>query len=121
MGKPTNENGLLQQIVKAVKTKYPNAWVFKVHGGPMQVAGIPDLLIVVQGRIIGAEVKFQRPGESESHARGRATTLQINQINKIRAAGGTADVVLSIDETLALIEQALTQSGEEKDEHRNDQ
>jgi len=115
MGAPTNENGLLLTIVKAVKTKYPHSWVFKVHGGPMQVAGIPDLLILVDGRMIGAEVKFKRPGESEAHARGRATPIQRNQIEKIRAAGGVADVVLSIDETLALIEQALN-PGEETDD-----
>lgn len=119
MGKPTNENGLVLQIVKAIKTKYPEAWVFKVHGGPMQVAGIPDLLILVNGLLIGAEAKFQRPGESEAHARGRATPIQRNQIEKIRRAGGVADVVLSVEETLELIERAIHQHANpgEEDEH----
>lgn len=106
---PTNESGLVVQIVKAVKTAYPFAWVMKVHGGPMQVAGIPDLLIVVNGRLIGAEVKHRKNGESVEHARGRATAIQRNQIKKLREAGAVADVVLSPEETLDLIGQALGQ------------
>lgn len=117
MGKPTNESGLVLQIVRAIKTKFPAAWVMKVHGGPMQVAGIPDLLIVVNGRLIGAEVKHQKPGESVEHARGRATPIQLNQIEKIRAAGGVAGVVLSPEETLELIGQALGQISEKREEH----
>jgi len=109
MGKkqPRTEGDLVVHIVKAVKEKYPWAWIFKVHGGPMQQAGIPDLLIVVYGLMVGAEVKHRKPGESEEHARGRATPLQREQIRKLREAGAVADVVLSPEETLALIEQAL--------------
>lgn len=103
----TNETGLVGQIVRAVKKRYPNAWVFKVHGGPMQMAGVPDLLMIVEGIAIGAEVKFKRPGESEAHARSRATPGQLVQIQKIKAAGGTASVVISVDETLELIETAV--------------
>lgn len=110
MGKaPSNEAGLVVQIVKAVKTAFPAAWVMKVHGGPMQVAGIPDLLIVIDGKLIGAEVKHQKLGESVEHARGRATAIQRNQIKKLREAGAVADVVLSSEETLDLIGQALGQ------------
>lgn len=102
-----NEADLVKQITGAVKKKYPDSWVMKVHGGPMQVAGIPDLIIIVHGIVVGAEVKHQKPGESEEHARNRATAIQRLQIKKLRAAGATADVVLSAEETLVLIEQAL--------------
>lgn len=107
--KYTNETGLVKAIHLAVKAAFPNAWIMKVHGGQMQVPGIPDLLIVVDGVLIGAEAKFQRAGESAEHARGRATPIQLNQIAKLRAAGAVADVVLSPDETLDLIRQALDQ------------
>lgn len=114
MAQATNESGVVKQIVVAVKKKYPQSWIMKVHGGPMQVAGIPDLLILVDGLLIGAEVKHQKPRESDAHARGRATPIQLAQIEKIKAAGGTAGVVLSAEETLALIEQAINTNQEKR-------
>lgn len=103
----TNETGLVNEITKAVKKKYPDSWVMKVHGGPMQVVGIPDLLIIVHGVVVAAEVKHQKLRESEEHARGRASAAQLAQIAKLRKAGATSGVVLSAEETLGLIEQAL--------------
>lgn len=117
MAEPTNEAGLVKQIAGAVKKKYPESWIMKVHGGPMQVAGIPDMLIVVDGRLIGAEVKHRKPRESEEHARGRATPIQRAQIEKLRAAGAVAGVVLSVEETLALIEQAFQQNPPGEENH----
>lgn len=107
MAEPTNETGVVNRIVKAVKKKYPSAWIFKVHGGPMQMVGVPDLLLIVHGRIIGAEVKFQRPGESLEHAKGRASPTQRVQIQKIIRAGGMAGVVTSVEETFDLIDRAF--------------
>lgn len=104
----TNEAGLVAAIQRAVAKKYPTAFVMKTHGGPMQMAGVPDLFIVVDGFFIGAEAKHQKPGESEEHARGRATAIQRVQIAKINAAGGIAGVVLSPEETLEMIERGLT-------------
>lgn len=108
----TNETGLVKAIVKVVKREYPRAWVFKVHGGPMQMAGVPDLIFIVDGLFIGAEAKFPHAGESVEHARSRATALQRNQIALINAAGGIAAVVVSPEETLDLIRR-----GFEKQEH----
>lgn len=105
---PQNEGQVLLSIVKAVHTAYPESWIFKVHGDPYQMSGVPDLLICVRGLLVGAEVKFQRPGESADHARGRATPGQRIQIARINSAGGIAAVVLSPAETLALIERGLT-------------
>lgn len=104
---PRNESQLVGQIQKGVKLTHPSAYILKVHGGPMQQPGIPDLLIVVNGLLIGAEVKHQKPGESEQHARERATPMQRAQIQKINAAGGMAGVVLNLEETLGLISRAL--------------
>lgn len=104
---PSNETGLVRTIVRDVAKAYPDAWVFKVHGSPVQMVGVPDLLIVVQGRLIGAEVKHQKPGESREHALGRASGPQLRQIGLLRKAGAVADVVLSSEETLALIALAL--------------
>lgn len=115
MAEAVNETGLVKQITAAIKKKYPYSWVMKVHGGPMQVAGIPDLIIIVHGCVIGAEVKHRKPGESEEHARGRATPIQLAQIEKLRKAGATAGVVLSTQETFDLIDQALSARYEKRD------
>ncbi|AWN07814.1 endonuclease [Microbacterium phage Hendrix] len=114
-----DETALVKAIVIKIKTKYPDAWIMKVHGGPMQTAGIPDLLICVNGLLIGAEIKHQKPRESEAHARGRATPLQHAQIAKIQASGGVAGVALTPDETLALVELAIEQNRNTNQEIQN--
>lgn len=110
MGSPTNEAGLVRAITREIARTYPDAWVFKTVGSPLQVSGIPDLLLSVQGRFIGMEAKFQRPGESRNHALGRVTMQQRGQIKKINDSGGTAGAVLSVEDALDLIEKALSQS-----------
>jgi len=104
---PTNESGVVTAIRKALLREYPNAVIYNVHGGAYQEAGIPDLLLCVQGRFIGLEVKFQRPGESAERARNKASDRQIMQIARINAAGGTAAVVLSAQEALDVVARAL--------------
>lgn len=107
VNKATNEAGLVKSIIRTIKAEYPEAWFLKVHGSPMQRAGVPDILVVVDGRLIGLEVKFQRPGESVEHALGRVSALQWNEIDKMRRAGCAADAVLTAEEALAVIRGAL--------------
>lgn len=99
----TNESGLTNNIRKAILKEYPCAWIIKVAGGYFQQPGIPDLLVCVDGKLIGLEVKFQRPGESLKRALGRATELQLHQIKLIQEAGGVAGVVASVEQALQLI------------------
>lgn len=103
----TNEAGLVREIVRDVQAEYPTAWCHKVHGSPLQTVGTPDLLIVVEGRMVAAEVKHQKPGESREHALGRATPAQLRQIELLREAGAVAGVVLSSGEVLEMIDSAL--------------
>lgn len=103
MNEPRNEKQLVDRIVKAVKKEYPQSWVLKVHGGGYQRSGIPDILICHKGRLFGFEVKHQKTGETEEHARERATALQLKEIKDIQTAGGIADVVLSVDHVLDLL------------------
>lgn len=97
------ETALVGRIKAAVKRKFPDAMIVKVHGGPYQTAGLPDLLIVIDGRAYGFEVKKQRLGESAEHAYGRATLPQQKRLADLRRAGGVGAVVLSVDEVLALL------------------
>ena len=69
-------------------------WFAKIHGGPMQVAGIPDLLVVYRGRLIALEIK--RPGRN-------ATPLQQHMMDAMRAAGAVAVVVSSVHDTYKVI------------------
>lgn len=101
------ETRLVERITEAIKAKWPAAWAVKVHGGPYQTVGIPDLLVVVEGRLTGLEVKAQRLGESEEHARNRATPTQLATIAAIRRAGGVAGVVLTVEESIELVQTAL--------------
>ena len=61
-------------------------WVTKLHGGPTQQAGLPDLLAVKLGRAFFIEVK--RPGEAP-------TPLQWHTLRQLRAAGAVAIVATS--------------------------
>ena len=104
MGKgPANETGLVAAIRRELNKAYPDHWSIKTHGNPYQDAGLPDLLICVEGLLIGMEVKFLRPGETREHATGRITPQQKNQLQKINEAGGMADMVISTEEALELI------------------
>ena len=107
MGKPTNETGLTKNIVKAIVAAHPAAWIFKVHGGPMQMTGVPDLIVCVDGLMFGMEIKHQKPGESIEHAKLRTTPGQRFQIREINKAGGMARTVTSPEEALKLIAQGL--------------
>jgi hypothetical protein len=107
---PVNEAGLIAAIRRRVIALHPHAYVIKQHGSIYTQVGVPDLLVCVDGLFVGMEAKFVRAGESRAHALGRVTPLQHEQIAKIRRAGGTAGVVTSVDEALALIDEAMSRN-----------
>jgi hypothetical protein len=67
----------------------------KIHGGPYQLAGVPDLLCLKEGRAVFLEVK--QPGK-------RATEIQARRMNEIETQGGAAcHVVTSKEEADACL------------------
>lgn len=68
--------------------KEHGAWYVKTWSNGVQRAGIPDLIICWKGRFIGLELKAER---------GRATALQLYELQKIQEAGGVAHVVRPSD------------------------
>jgi hypothetical protein len=68
------------------------AAIFKSLG---VVAGIPDLLILYQGRLYALELKI---------ARGRLTTAQAETQHRMRVAGAIAATAIGIDEALERLE-----------------
>lgn len=101
------EQQVVARIWRAVRRQYPTAWLLKVHGGAYQRSGVPDLLVCVDGLLVGIEVKERKPGESVLHARARATPGQLAEIAAINRAGGCAGVVLNPEEALDLIGSAV--------------
>jgi hypothetical protein len=60
------------------------------------VAGIPDIVACLRGRFVAFEVKTES---------GRLTELQRITLAKIRAAGGVAAKVTSLDEVRQIIDR----------------
>jgi len=71
------------------------AFVFKVHGGPMMMAGLPDLVVCYRGRYIGLEVKM--PGNKPSPIQERVGS-------KIHSALGEWGVVYSVEEAVNFLD-----------------
>jgi len=89
------ESKLQRKIQKALKAEFSELFIFKVHGGPFQAAGIPDLVGCAYGLFFGIEVK--RPDGDPP------TVLQEKTLAKIAAAGGIAGVATSPQEAIAII------------------
>lgn len=89
------ESTITKSIVALAKSH--GWWTFKIAGGPMQTAGVPDLLCIKNGIAVFFEVK--QPGK-------KPTELQKQRMHEIRTVGGAvAEVVTSKAEA----ERILTQ------------
>ena len=89
------ESSITKSIVASAKSR--GWWTFKIAGGPMQTAGIPDLLCVKHGRAVFLEVK--QPGK-------KPTELQKQRIHEIRTTGGAvAEVVTSRQEAERILDE----------------
>jgi hypothetical protein len=90
---PVKESVITRKILQYLKT-IPHCFAWKEHGGMYGTAGIPDIICCIGGKFISFEVKNEK---------GIPTKLQEATIDKIRAAGGTAVVVRSLDEVKTVI------------------
>ena len=95
------ESDIVKAIMKYLKT-VPRCFFFKEHGGMYGTAGIPDIIVCIDGHFFGFEVKTDV---------GRPTKLQEAVIQKILAAGGTALVVRSVAEVKHAVEDYYKGSG----------
>ncbi len=91
------EKDIVKAIMAYLKT-VPKCFCWKEHGGMYGTAGVPDIIACVSGMFYAFEVKTET---------GETTTLQDVTIRKIRACGGTAVVVRSVDEVRAVINGSL--------------
>ena len=77
------------KLVKQLQAKGEPIWAVKIHGGPHQQAGLPDVHVTYRGRSLWIELKA--PGKSP-------TPLQLSTLNKIQKAGAIAGWVTTVQE-----------------------
>lgn len=93
------ETKVVKDIREALDKYYPGFY-FKTHGGPFQMAGLPDIIGLHKGRFIGIEVKV--PGKEAN-----LTPIQIKVLGKIKAAGGIAFMSTGAEDTIKKIRREL--------------
>ena len=98
------EDALQAAVIREVKHRYPDAWVWHPIGHPFQQPGIPDLLMCIDGMFFGIELKNPGPSESIRHAFERTTPEQRRVIRNLNLSGAVAATATSVTQVLHLIE-----------------
>lgn len=104
---PGPESVLVGKIKKAVAERWPESFVTKMHGSAYSTAGMPDLLVVIDGYAICLEVKAPRANESAASLMSRVTPIQFEMLHKIQKAGGIAEVCWDVAQALDIIQSQL--------------
>lgn len=92
------EAQLTKQIVesfKKMRTAGKPIWWFKIHGGPMQRAGVPDLAVILDGRTVWLEIKTPC---------GTVSKRQEHEAGLMREAGAAVYVVRSLEDAHAALD-----------------
>lgn len=95
------EKDIVAAILRYLKHR-PRCFAWKTHGGMYGTAGIPDIIACVGGRFVALEVK--QPG-------GKLSRLQEITLGKIRAAGGVAAMVTSVEEAGRVLPAEIPAAG----------
>src|SRR5438094_9880633 len=93
------ESRLRRRHREVIRAAYPHALIVSQPASAFTGAGRTDFYVLVEGRYVGLELKA---------GKGRATRAQLDNIARVRWAGGYANVVWHPDESLALIRHALS-------------
>ena len=90
------EYRIVQNIKKLIRVR--GGWCVKIHGGPYQDAGTPDILACYKGRFIAIEVKTCRGvARPEQKITQRAITGSGGYSLITHLIGDVADVLDEID------------------------
>jgi len=87
--------GEVHRAGRIAEAKRLGWWSLKLHGGPYQTAGLPDVLVIKGGRAAWMEIK--RPGEDP-------TRLQNHRMRELIEAGSPCTVVRSVGDAKAFLE-----------------
>ena len=88
----------LQKKIVGYLRKPPDTFAVKIHGGPHQAAGLPDIVCCYGGLFIGFEVKL--PGKEKT-----LTPKQELKLRRIVESGGKAAMVTSIEQVQEVLEE----------------
>ncbi len=91
---PPLERVLVKKTLERLRTR-GGFWV-KIHGSPLQIAGLPDIIGCYRGRFVGLEAK--REG-------GKPTRLQLYTMGKIREAGGMTSLIYSVKDAMDILDR----------------
>lgn len=89
----SRESSLQRKVKDYLKAH--GGWLFKVHGGPYQKSGVPDILYLYKGILYGFELK-----RDEKEEPSELQKLNIRQINE---NGGVASVVWTLEQIKDII------------------
>lgn len=91
-------------IMKGIRKHYPDAYVVKISLAHYSTAGIPDVLVILNGHYFGFEIKRPVLRDIDPEHYG-ATKLQLETMHRLEAAGGTCAVVSYPEEAIAVIQK----------------
>lgn len=85
-----------KDLVERIRTylKKQGFWVTKLHGGPTQQAGLPDLLAIKDGRAFFFEIKTET---------GKLSPLQEHTLDQLRSFGAVAEMVRSVEDVQMIL------------------
>lgn len=89
-----NESKLTRKIITYLKSE--GAFAVKIHGGPHQPAGLPDIVGCYRSIFFGLEVKV--PGREHT-----LTERQAKKLRDITSAGGLAAMITSVAEAKEML------------------
>jgi hypothetical protein len=69
--------------------------------------GIPDLLVCVEGHLIGLEIKYPRINESEERILARVSPTQWARLEALERAGAGTGVAWTVEGALEIVSAAL--------------
>lgn len=118
-GKAGAETRLVKKMRDAAQAKYGERFVaVKYHGSAYSEAGVSDLLCVLDGVFVAAEVKAPesypvrgKPSVEKALAEG-PTVKQRAFLKRVAAAGGVAGTCATVDGFLTLLKIAEGQAVE---------
>lgn len=93
------ETKVVKKILEMLENSFPGFY-FKTHGGLYQRIGLPDIMGVHRGRLIGIEVKC--PGREDTLTKNQEKTLRL-----IRLYGGVGFMSTSPEDTKAKLRKEM--------------
>jgi Holliday junction resolvase len=90
------EAEITKRAVKAIRDR--GHFAVKIHGGPSQPAGLPDIVACICGHFVGIEMK-------KPEKRGNLTARQQKKLRDIKLARGIGVVCTSVTEVESVCER----------------